>query len=78
MCSFTSADPKSANITVKPSVFFTPLGSERVKALSKMLVKSILGYGGLDLGLIQFLILLQLPQRLFISLRCSKSVTHTL
>ncbi len=36
---FTHADPKSASNTFKPSVFFALLGSGRVKAARKMLVK---------------------------------------
>jgi hypothetical protein len=35
----TSADPKSAKMTVKASVLFALLGSVRVKAAIKMLVK---------------------------------------
>ncbi len=35
------ADPKSANQTDSLTVFFALLGSARVKAASKMLVKSI-------------------------------------
>jgi len=39
---FTCEDPKSTKNTVKPSVFFALLGSDGVKALRKMLVKSTL------------------------------------
>jgi len=35
---FKHVDPKSAANTVKPSVFFALSGSERIKALGKMLV----------------------------------------
>jgi len=37
---FMHADPKSAKNTVKPSVFFALLGSARIKAARKMLLKS--------------------------------------
>jgi len=36
---FTSADTKRAKNTVKPSVFFVLLGSARIKAARKMLMK---------------------------------------
>jgi len=36
---FTLKDPKGVKNTVKPSVFFVLLGSVRVKAARKMLVK---------------------------------------
>jgi len=37
---FTSSDPKRAKMTQKSSVLFALLGSARVKASRKMLVKS--------------------------------------
>ncbi len=40
---FMWSDPKSAENTVKPSVFFALLGSAPEKALCKMLVKSTPG-----------------------------------
>jgi len=45
---FTSAVPKSAKNTVKPSVFFALLGSVLVKAFQKMLGKSTTDFSWTD------------------------------